>query len=78
MPETTPTITSVQAGRLEILRLLMNDTAAAQKAIDWIADDPLKMELFKDQYHLVVKETGPVARTEKAIQECKEALHLFN
>lgn len=56
----------------------MKDTAAAQKAIDFIKDDPLKQELFKDQYALAANESGLVSRTEKAIKECQEALSLFD
>ncbi|HEM8307483.1 TPA: DUF2560 family protein [Providencia rettgeri] len=40
------TITAQQNMRLEILRHVMNDTAAAQAAIDFINDDQLEYELF--------------------------------
>lgn len=64
--------------RLEILRLLMNDTAAAQEAIAFISDDQLKCELFMDNYKQVQTEAGVVARTLKAIDEAKKALVLFD
>ncbi|CNL10987.1 hypothetical protein B4907_11510 [Yersinia kristensenii] len=78
MSEQITGLTPIQASRLEILRLVMKDTAAAQKAIDFIKDDPLKQELFKDQYALAANESGLVSRTEKAIKECQEALSLFD
>lgn len=71
-------LTTSQQIRLEILRLVMNDTAAAQKAIEFIGDNSLQFELFKDQYKLVQTESGVVARTDKAIRNAKEALSLFN
>jgi hypothetical protein len=64
--------------RLQILRLLMNDTAAAQEAIKFISDDQLKCELFMDNYKQVQTETEVVARTLKAIDEAKKALVLFD
>ncbi|MDE1487964.1 DUF2560 family protein [Xenorhabdus bovienii] len=70
-------LTTSQRMRLEILRLVMNDTAAAQKAIEFIGDDTLKFELFKDQYKLVQTESGVVARTDKSIRNAQEALSLF-
>lgn len=78
MSEQVTGLTPTQASRLEILRLVMKDTAAAQKAIDFINDDPLKQELFKDQYALAANESGLVSRTEKAIKECQQALPLFD
>ncbi|MDE9540642.1 DUF2560 family protein [Xenorhabdus bovienii] len=70
-------LTLSQRMRLEILRLVMNDTAAAQKAIEFIGDDTLKFELFKDQYSLAQNEPTPVSRTDKSIRKAKEALSLF-
>lgn len=75
---TQPYLTAQQSTRLELLRLVMNDTAAAQAAIEFVGDDLLKLELFKDQYKLATAEGGVVARTFKAIQDAKEALTLFS
>ncbi|PHM51525.1 DUF2560 family protein [Xenorhabdus sp. KK7.4] len=71
-------LTSSQQMRLDVLRLVMNDTAAAQKAIEFIGDNTLKFELFKDQYKLVQTESGVVARADKAVRNAQEALSLFN
>jgi hypothetical protein len=70
-------LTDQQKVRLSILTLVQNDTAAAQEAIDFIADDVLKLELFNRQYVLVQAEPTPVTRTVKAIQGVKDALPLF-
>lgn len=43
-------ITAQNKMRLELLRLVGNDTAAAQAAIEFVKDDALKFELFKDAY----------------------------
>lgn len=56
---------------------MQNDTAAAQEAIDYIADDSLKLELFNRQYALAQAEQTPLTRTIKAIQGVKDALPLF-
>ncbi|WP_261371911.1 DUF2560 family protein [Yersinia mollaretii] len=77
MTEAMIQLSARQQNRLEILRLVMNDTAAAQAAIEFVADDQLKLELFKDQYGLAQSEKEVVARTIKAIQDAKEALTLF-
>lgn len=70
-------LTSQQQLRLDILQLVQNDTAAAQEAIDFIADDPLKLELFKRQYTLAQAEPTAASRTIKSIQGVKDALPLF-
>ncbi|QZN97791.1 DUF2560 family protein [Symbiopectobacterium purcellii] len=74
----SPSLTPQQSTRLELLRLVMNDTAAAQAAIEFVGDDLLKLELFKDQYKLATTEREVVARTFKAIQDAKEALAPFS
>ncbi|HCJ9394978.1 TPA: DUF2560 family protein [Escherichia coli] len=74
-PQTS--LTNQQQLRLEILQLVQSDTAAAQTAIEFIADDALKLELFKRQYTLAQSEPTAVSRTTKAIQGMKEALALF-
>lgn len=70
-------MTEVQQMNLEILRLVQSDTAAAEKAITFVAGNQLNYELFKDQYHLAGAEVSPVSRTDKAIREAKEAIDLF-
>lgn len=78
MTETTHAdITQQQQLRLEVLHLVQNDNAAAQDAINFIADDALKLELFKRQYTLAQTEPTAVSRTTKAIQGVKDALPLF-
>lgn len=76
MPEITE-MTDVQQMNLEILRLVQNDTAAAEKAITFVSGNKLNYELFKDQYQLAGAEISPVSRADKAIREAKEALDLF-
>lgn len=70
-------LTDVQQMNLELLRLVQSDTAAAEKAIAFVAGIKLNYELFKDQYTLASTEQTPLARAEKAIREAKEALTLF-
>lgn len=77
MAEITP-VTEINELNLTIYRLVMRDTAAAKKAIEFVAGDKLKFELFTDGYTLATGETGVVARTDKAIQNATEALALFN
>lgn len=74
---TSTELTQKQQLRLDILHLVQDDTAAAQDAINFIADDPLKLELFKRQYTLAQAEPTAVSRTTKAIQGVKDALPLF-
>ncbi|WP_223664223.1 DUF2560 family protein [Serratia sp. JSRIV002] len=70
-------MTELQAMNLDIFKLVLSDTAAAEKAITFIAGDKLRYELFKDAYARVQSETGVVARTEKAIRLAEEAQDLF-
>ncbi|POU03618.1 hypothetical protein C3369_07310 [Escherichia sp. ESNIH1] len=70
-------ISASQRLRLDVLALVQYDTAAAKQAIAEIADDPLKLELFKRQYTLAQSEPTAVSRTTKALQGMKEALPLF-
>lgn len=74
MTEMTP----VESMNLEILRMVQMDTAAAEKAIVFVNGEQLKYELFKSQYALAQTEQTPLARTEKAVREAKEALTLFS
>ncbi|MEY0982107.1 DUF2560 family protein [Providencia alcalifaciens] len=70
-------ITPINQMRLEIKRLVGNDNAAAQAAIEFIQDDQLKLELFQDAYNHCQTETQFVARAQKAAREAQEALDLF-
>lgn len=74
---TITALTDLQQMNLEIFRMVQNDTAAAEKAISFVAGNQLNYELFKDQYHLAGAEATPLNRTDKAIKEAKEALILF-
>lgn len=70
-------ITTQHQMRLNLLRLVGNDTAAAQAAIEFVKDDALKFELFKDSYKNCQTEVQFVARAQKAAREAQEALDLF-
>jgi len=76
-------LTQEQAGRLAVLRLVKNDSAAARSAIDFIGDDPLKLELFSDRYKEEENNQNngyPVDRISavtRAIDRAKHDLHLF-
>ncbi len=70
-------ITAQNQMRLELLRLVGNDTAAAQAAIEFVKDDALKFELFKDSYKQCQTESEFVSRSQKAAREAQEALDLF-
>jgi len=71
-------LTLKQKSRLDILTLVQNDNAAGKEAIEFIQDDPLKLELFKRQYELAQAETTVLSRTIKAVSLAKESLNLFN
>ena len=70
-------ITAQNQMRLELLRLVGNDTAAAQAAIEFVKDDALKLELFKDAYKTCQTESEFVSRAQKSARESQEALDLF-
>lgn len=70
-------ITAQNQMRLELLRLVGNDTAAAQAAIEFVKDDALKFELFKDSYKQCQTESEFVSRAQKAAREAQQALDLF-
>ncbi|HII2431290.1 TPA: DUF2560 family protein [Escherichia coli] len=70
-------ITEFNEISLELYRMVLRDTAAAKKAIQFVGGDKLRFELFTDGYTLATGETGVVARTDKAIQVATEALALF-
>ena len=70
-------LTDLQQMNLEILRLVQSDTAAAEKAIQFVNGNKLNFELFKDQLVLAQGEGTSLNRAEKAIREAKEALDLF-
>lgn len=71
-------ITDAQQIRLNLLSTLSYDTAAAKAAVAFVQDDPLKYQLFIQQFNRVTTETEPVAKTMKAVQEATEALALFD
>lgn len=70
-------LTELQQMNLDILRLVQSDTAAAEKAITFVAGNKLKFELFKDQLALAAAQPTPVSRVDKAVREAQEALTLF-
>lgn len=70
-------MTDAQHLKLQVYRLVMNDSAATEKAIEFIAGSILNYELFKDAYAKTANETTARAKTEKAIREAKEVLDLF-
>lgn len=65
-------ITAQNQMRLELLRLVGNDTAAAQAAIEFVKDDALKFELFKDAYKQCQTESEFVSRSQKAAEKLKK------
>lgn len=71
-------ITDAQQIRLNLFSTLNYDTAAAKAAVAFVQDDPLKYQLFIQQYSRVTSETEVVAKTMKAVQEATEALPLFD
>ncbi|HBX4473362.1 TPA: DUF2560 family protein [Klebsiella pneumoniae] len=71
-------ITASEQIRLDIIKKVNYDTAAAKLAIDWVGDSYLKFELFADSFDRVFTESEIVSKTRKAIQEATEALALFD
>ena len=71
-------ITTSEQIRLDIIKKVNYDTAAAKLAIDWVGDSNLKAELFADSFDRVFTESEIVSKTRKAIQEATEALALFD
>ncbi|EOJ9253606.1 DUF2560 family protein [Klebsiella michiganensis] len=71
-------ITYAHQFRLNLLSTLNYDTTAAKVAVEFVQDDPLKYQLFIQQYSRVTSETEVVAKTMKAVQEATEALPLFD
>ncbi len=67
-------ITASEQIRLDIIKKVNYDTAAAKLAIDWVGDSYLKSELFADSFDRVFTESEIVSKTRKAIQEATEAL----
>lgn len=76
MPDITQ-MTDAQKLKLEVYRMVMNDSAATEKAIEFIAGSELNFELFKDAYYKTATEPTAMTKTEKAIREAKEVLDLF-
>lgn len=71
-------ITPSEQIRLDIIKKVYYDTAAAKLAIDWVGESYLKSELFADSLDRVYSESEIVSKTRKAIQEATEALALFD
>ncbi|GKM77550.1 hypothetical protein NUKP68_24790 [Klebsiella variicola] len=71
-------ITASEQIRLDLIKKVNYDTAAAKLAIDWVGDSYLKSELFADSFDRVFTESEIVSKTRKAIQEATEALALFD
>ena len=71
-------ITTSEQIRLDLIKKVNYDTAAAKLAIDWVGDSNLKAELFADSFERVFTESEIVSKTRKAIQEATEALALFD
>ena len=71
-------ITTSEQIRLDIIKKVNYDTAAAKLAIDWVGDSNLQAELFADSFDRVFTESEIVSKTRKAIQEATEALALFD
>lgn len=70
-------ITASEQIRLDIIKKVNYDTAAAKLAIEWVGDSYLKSELFADSFDRVYTESEIVSKTREAIQEATEALALF-
>ncbi|EPB1675993.1 MULTISPECIES: DUF2560 family protein [Klebsiella pneumoniae complex] len=60
-------ITASEQIRLDIIKKVNYDTAAAKLAIDWVGDSYLKSELFADSFDRVFTESEIVSKTRKAI-----------
>lgn len=71
-------ITTSEQIRLNIIKKVNYDTAAAKLAIDFVGDNYLKSQLFADSFDRVFTESEIVSKTRKAIQEATEALALFD
>lgn len=75
-------LTEQQKIRLAIYKLVGADKAAAEKAIEFVNDDPLRYEVFIDRYGRVTTEyeyqqNGPVAKVLKACSDAEDTLLLF-
>ena len=75
-------LTDKEKIRLAIYKLVGADKAAAEKAIEFVNDDPLRYEVFTDRYGRVTTEyeyqqNGPVAKVIKACSEAEDILLLF-
>lgn len=70
-------VTDLQAMRLELLRLVQNDPAAYKGASDFIGDQAIKYEVFKDCYLQAHHEPTAIAKTLSAIAEAEQRLLLI-
>ena len=70
-------LTEADQIRMNLLAALNYDTAATEKAVAFVQDDPLKYQLFTAHLNRVNTETEYVAKTLKAVKLAEEALPLF-
>ena len=75
-------LTDKEKIRLAIYKLVGADKAAAEKAIEFVKDDPLRYEVFTDRYGRVTTEyeyqqNSPVAKVIKACSDAEDILLLF-
>ena len=70
-------ITEIQRNKLEIIRMLSSDIDAARIAFEFIDNDELKMQVFKDQYLLISEEKTPTEKTAHAIYAAAAIIQLI-
>jgi len=70
-------LTEADQIRMNLLAALNYDTAATEKAVAFVQDDPLRYQLFTAHLNRVNTETEYVAKTIKAVKLAEEALPLF-
>lgn len=71
-------LTEADQIRMNLLSALNYDTAATEKAVAFVQDDPLKYQLFTAHLNRVNTETEYVAKTLKAVKLAEESLPLFS
>ncbi|MEE6801571.1 DUF2560 family protein [Escherichia coli O8:H10] len=70
-------LTEADQIRMNLLAALNYDTAATERAVAFVQDDPLKYQLFTAQLNRVNTEAEYVAKTIKAVKLAEESLPLF-
>ncbi|HGJ5876736.1 MAG TPA: DUF2560 family protein [Arsenophonus sp.] len=70
-------ITAEQQMCLDILRLVLHDTTAAQIIINFVKDEKLKFEIFRDLWHESGAESSPLLVLRSQYNKGKEVLFLF-